>query len=95
MVVADGETLMLPAVGCDPIPLSMFTEVASEVDHVSVEDCPDEIVVGLALKLMDGAGVVPKTVTVSEAFAGTLPLLSQNWTTMECVPVAAFTDVST
>ncbi len=81
VVVAEGETVTVPEVGCDPMPLSIVTEVALLVDHDRVDDCPAEIEVGFAEKLMVGAGVEVVTFIFTDAFAGTLPLLSQYWTT--------------
>jgi hypothetical protein len=59
----------------------MVTVLALVVDHVSVELWPLVIDVGLAEKLAVGSAPAAPTVMFSEAFAGTLPLLSQNWTT--------------
>ena len=65
MVVADGETVMLPEVGCVPIPLSIDTDVAFVVDHVSVDAWPAEIAPGFAENEIVGGGCVPlDTVTV-------------------------------
>ncbi len=69
MVLAAGVTVIDPLVGCVPMPLSIETEVAFEVDQVRVELCPDAIEVGFALKLIVGAGVPEPTVTVAVAVA--------------------------
>ena len=81
MVVAVGLTVTAPDVATDPTPLSIVTEVAFDVVHVSVELCPELMLVGLAPKLIVGGGFDVPTVMFADALAGTLPLLSQNWTT--------------
>jgi hypothetical protein len=77
VVVVVGETVMAPLGETVPIPLSMETDVALVVDHVNVDDWPEVIEVGLALKLTVGAVLAVPTVMLAEAFAGTAPLLSQ------------------
>ena len=54
VVVAEGETETLPDVGCDPMPLSMVTDVALVVLHVNVELCPAVMLAGFAVKLIVG-----------------------------------------
>jgi hypothetical protein len=59
-----GETLTLPAIACEPTPLSMVTVAALTVDHDRVADPPAVIVEGAALKLMIDGGGVPDEVRV-------------------------------
>ena len=68
MVVTAGETVVLPDAATLPTPLSMVTEVAPEVDHVNVVDCPAVMVVGDAESVAVGSEV-PVTVTVTESVA--------------------------
>ena len=65
-MVAVGETLTLPLVGSEPMPLSIVTEVALLVDHVKVELWPELMLAGLAVNEIVGAGVVA-TFTVAVA----------------------------
>jgi hypothetical protein len=67
VVVEAGETAMLPEVGCDPIPLSIVTDVAFVVDHVNVEDWPAAMLPGLDVKEMVGGCELLETVTVAVA----------------------------
>jgi hypothetical protein len=86
VVVDAGETVWLPEVATDPIPLSMETDVALLVLHVRVELPPEEIDVGLALKLIVGVGLPPlPTVMLIEVF-GIRPAWSHACTTMKCLP---------
>ena len=57
-----GDTLIEPASGCAPKPLSIDTDVAFCVVHVSVELCPVTIDDGIAVNVTAGAGT---TVTVA------------------------------
>ena len=56
VVVLVGLTDTFPDVGLLPTPLSIETEVAFVVVHVSVDDCPAPIDVGAALNVAVGAG---------------------------------------
>lgn len=79
MVVVEGETAMLPDVGCGPMPLSIVIEVALVVVQLSVELCPAVMLVGFAAKLIVGTVDV-----VTVKYSGCLmmrPALSQSWTT--------------
>jgi len=67
VVVAVGETTMDPFTGWLPIPLSIDTLVAFVVDHVSVEDWPATIDVGLAEKDAVGTGDATVTDTLSKS----------------------------
>ncbi len=64
-MVEVGETLRLPEVGSEPMPLSIETLVAFDVVQVRVELWPELIVVGLAEKLIVGGAVV-ETVKYSD-----------------------------
>jgi hypothetical protein len=86
VVVAVGETVWLPEVATDPIPLSIETDVALVVLQVSVELPPEEIDDGLALKLIVGVGLPPlPTVILMDVF-GMRPAWSHACTTMKCLP---------
>ena len=63
VVVVVGLTGTDPDVGFDPTPLSIETDVAFVVVHVSVDDCPAPIVVGDALNVAVGAGCPTVIVT--------------------------------
>ena len=79
VVVDDGDTAMLPEVGCDPMPLSIVTEVALLVLQFNVELCPAVMLAGLAEKLIVGTVDV-----VTVKYSGSLmirPALSHSWTT--------------
>jgi len=61
VVVTVGETATDPYSACDPIPLSMETEVAFVVVQESVEECPAGTVEGVAAKVIAGSGTDPVT----------------------------------
>jgi hypothetical protein len=48
VVVAEGVTVELPAAETEPIPWSMINAVALDTLQLSMEELPDEMVVGLA-----------------------------------------------
>ncbi len=76
VVVVDGETETLPDVGCDPMPLSIVTDVALLVLQLNVELCPGVMLVGFAVKLIVGTVDV-----VTVKYSGCLiirPALSHN-----------------
>jgi hypothetical protein len=86
VVVFAGETETEPLTGCDPMPLSMLTELALVVDQVRVELWPELIVLGLAENVAVGAPVlVGETVMLIGVF-GMRPAVSQACTTTECLP---------
>jgi hypothetical protein len=64
-VVAVGETDLVPEVPTVPIPLLILTEVALVLDQVNVDDCPDVMLVGLAVIVTVGAPELVPTVTVA------------------------------
>lgn len=64
-----GLTAFVPVVLTAPIPLSIETDVAFVLDHVNVDDCPEVMLVGLAVIVTVGAPVVVPTVTVAVAVA--------------------------
>lgn len=61
-----GLTDFVPDVLTAPMPLSIETDVAFVLDHVNVEDCPELILVGLAVIVTVGVPAAP-TVTVAVA----------------------------
>ena len=64
VVVDVGETIFDPFTATAPMPLSSDTEVAFVVDHVSVDELPLTIEVGLAENVAVGAAAVTVTVAV-------------------------------
>ena len=69
VVVAVGDTLRLPDAATVPIPWLMVTDVAFAVLHVSVDDCPELMVVGDA-----DSEAVGSELTVTVAVSVSLPL---------------------
>ena len=57
VVVTPGVIALLPEAETSPIPLSILTVVASEVDQVKVLDCPAVIIAGETLRVAVGNGV--------------------------------------
>jgi hypothetical protein len=73
-VVAVGETDLVPEVLTVPIPLSIETDVAFVLDHVRVDDCPEVMLVGLAVIVTVGAPELVPTVTVAVEVAVAPPV---------------------
>ena len=73
-MVVVGETLWVPLVVSVPLqpPLAVH-EVAFVVDHVRVDEPPDEIVVELAVKVTVGAGTGAAASTVTFVDVATVP----------------------
>jgi len=80
VVVALGKTTVLPDAGTEPTPLSMLTDVALAVDHVSTELPPCSMVSGFAENETVRGGFAVVTVKYSACFT-IRPAASQNCTT--------------
>ena len=65
VVVAVGLTDLVPDVATAPMPLSIVTDVAFVLDQVSVDDCPEVMLVGFAVMVTVGAPLDVPTVTVA------------------------------
>jgi len=76
--VEAGETVRVPPLVTVPMPLSIEMLVALATLQLSVDDCPEVMVVGEAVKfVMVGAGAVV-TVTIVEAVTDPEELLAVN-----------------
>jgi len=78
VVVAAGDTAMVPSRATSPIAWSMLTVVAPETLQLSVEEAPEEIVPGLAPKepTTGALAASPETVTPLRTSSDQSPLLS-------------------
>jgi hypothetical protein len=74
--VVVGETFLVPSTGTDPMPWSILQEVAPVVCQESVDEFPETMLVGLAVKLsMVGKLSAPGvTITINDAVLLSLPL---------------------
>ena len=73
-----GETLRVPLLDTEPMPLSIEMPVAFVTLQLKIEDCPKVIVEGDAVKLVMVGAATVVTVTVAEAVTDPEELLAVN-----------------